>query len=441
MADDLNSAPAPAPAAPAAPAPALGGTLLATLLAVLLAVALAACGGGGGGGAAGPVTQPESPAPQPPTPQPPTPEPPKPEPPAFALALREVASGLEAPLLLTAPAGDTRRFIVERAGRIRILASDGSLRATPFLDLSGLISTSGEGGLLSMAFHPGYAQNGKFYIYYTDKFNNIAIDEVKVAAASPDLADKDTLKRIITIPHPQYTNHFGGMLAFGPDGYLYAGTGDGGGAGDPNGNAQNLDSLLGKLLRLNVDNPQPPLYLVPADNPFANQDGKRGEIWAYGLRNPWRFAFDPTSASLYIADVGQDAREEVNIVAATQKAANYGWNIMEGTQCYNAASCAQQGLTLPAFEYEHGAGGANGCSITGGFVYRGAALPELAGRYLYSDYCKGFLKSFLYANGTLSEAKDWAVGDIGAVPAFGQDGAGELYMLSGAGKVYQVVRK
>lgn len=419
MADDPNSRPAPAAAArfPAA-------TAAATALAALLA----ACGGGGGGAAA-PVTQPQTPPPQP--------EPPAP----FALALREVASGLETPLLLTAPANDTRRFIVERPGRIRILAADGSLRATPFLDLSGLISVTGEGGLLSMAFHPGYAQNGRFYIYYTDKFSNIAIDEVKVSSSNPDVADKDSLKRIITIPHPQYTNHFGGYLAFGPDGYLYAGTGDGGGAGDPNGNAQNLDSLLGKLLRLNVDNPLPPLYLVPADNPYAGQDGKRGEIWAYGLRNPWRFTFDPATSALYIADVGQAQREEVNIVSSALKGANYGWNIMEGTRCYNAASCAQQGLVLPAFEYEHGGNDANGCSITGGFVYRGTALPQLAGRYLYSDYCKGFLKSFLYANGTVSEAQEWAVGEVGMVPAFGQDAAGELYMLSGAGKVYQIVKK
>jgi glucose/arabinose dehydrogenase len=424
MAEDPHSRPAPAAA------PRRGAAPAATALAALLAAVLAACGGGGG--AAAPITQPQTPQPEPPKPEPPAP---------FALALREVASGLDTPLLLTAPANDPRRFIVERPGRIRILGSDGSLRATPFLDLSGLISVTGEGGLLSMAFHPGYAQNGRFYIYYTDKFSNIAIDEVKVAAGNPDLADKDSLKRIITIPHPQYTNHFGGYLAFGPDGYLYAGTGDGGGAGDPNGNAQNLDSLLGKLLRLNVDNPLPPLYLVPADNPYAGQEGKRGEIWAYGLRNPWRFTFDPATAALYIADVGQALREEVNIVSSALKGANYGWNIMEGTRCYNAASCAQQGLILPAFEYEHGSNDANGCSITGGFVYRGTALPQLAGRYLYSDYCKGFLKSFLYANGSVSEAQEWAVGDIGMVPAFGQDAAGELYMLSGAGKVYQIVKK
>jgi len=417
MADDLNSRPATA-------APALSPA--STLAATLMAAVLAACGGGGGGSAP-PVTQPD----------PPQPEPPKP---AFALAVKEVASGLSTPLLLTAPAGDTRRFIVERPGRIRILSSDGSLRSTPFLDLTGLISTDGEGGLLSMAFHPNYAQTGRFYIYYTDKFSNIAIDEVKVSADA-NVADANSLKRIITIPHPTYTNHYGGMLAFGADGYLYAGTGDGGGAGDPSGNAQNLDSLLGKLLRLKVDDVIAPLYNVPADNPFVGQAGKRGEIWAYGLRNPWRFAFDNTTSSLYIADVGQGLKEEVDVVAAGLKPANYGWNTMEGTSCYNAASCSQQGLTLPVFEYDHGTNNANGCSITGGFVYRGTALPELAGRYLYSDYCKGFLKSFLYANGAVSESKDWAVGDIGQVPAFGQDAAGELYMLSDSGKVYQIIRK
>ncbi|WP_426341150.1 PQQ-dependent sugar dehydrogenase [Pseudoduganella sp. S-14] len=417
MADDLNSRPAPA---------ALAVSPASTLAATLMAALLAACGGGGGGSSP-PVTQPA----------PPPPEPPKP---AFALAVKEVASGLSTPVLLTAPAGDTRRFIVERPGRIRILSSDGTLRSTAFLDLSGLISTDGEGGLLSMAFHPAYAQNGRFYIYYTDKFSNIAIDEVKVSADT-NVADANSLKRIITIPHPTYTNHYGGMLAFGADGYLYAGTGDGGGVGDPSGNAQNLDSLLGKLLRLKVDNVVAPLYNVPADNPFVGQAGKRGEIWAYGLRNPWRFAFDNSSASLYLTDVGQASKEEVDVVPTSLKAANFGWNIMEGSSCYNSTSCSQQGLTLPIFDYDLGVNNANGCAITGGFVYRGSVLPELAGRYLYSDYCKGFLKSFQYANGAVSESKDWAVGDIGKIPSFGQDAAGELYMLSESGKVYQIIRK
>jgi glucose/arabinose dehydrogenase len=178
---------------------------------------------------------------------------------------------------------------------------------------------------------------------------------------------------------------------------------------------------------------------IPPDNPYAGQSGKRGEIWASGLRNPWRFAFD--GSQLYIADVGQAEREEVNITPAAQPALNYGWNRMEGTKCYNAASCDQAGLTLPRFEYEHGANGANGCSITGGYVYRGSALPELAGRYLYSDYCKGYLKSFLYSGSTVTEAKDWNIGNVGAVLSFGQDAQGELYMLSDNGRVYKIVRQ
>lgn len=405
----------------------MAGSTFMKLAAGAAAVLLAACGGGGGGSSA--QSPSSNPAPIPaPTPTP-----------TFTLALREVAAGLSEPLLLTAPAGDSRQFIVERLGRIRILA-DGNLLPTPFLDLSGLISTAGEGGLLSVAFHPNYASNGRFYVYYTDKFGNIAIDSARVSTGNANVADSQSLSRIITIPHPTYTNHYGGMLAFGPDGYLYAGTGDGGSAGDPNKNAQNLDSLLGKLLRLNVDVMTAPLYNVPADNPFVNQDGKRGEIWAYGLRNPWRFAFDPVDKQLYIADVGQDAREEVDIVPAATPAANYGWNIMEGNSCYNASSCNQAGITLPRFEYQHGANNANGCSITGGFVYRGKDLPELAGRYLYSDYCKGFLKSFVYSAGAVSEQKDWAVSNVGNVPGFGQDAQGELYLMSGNGKVYKIVR-
>jgi len=401
----------------------MAGSTFLRLAAGAAAVLVAACGGGSSGDGSAAI----------PTPTPPTPAP------TFTLALREVASGLDQPLLLTAPAGDARQFIVERPGRIRIL-NDNNLLATPFLDLSGLISTAGEGGLLSVAFHPNYASNGRFFVYYTDKFGNIAIDQARVSTGNQNVADAQSLSRIITISHPNFSNHYGGLLAFGPDGYLYAGTGDGGGAGDPNRNAQNLDSLLGKILRLNIDVMAAPLYHIPADNPFVNQDGKRGEIWSYGLRNPWRFAFDPVERQLYIADVGQNAREEVNIVPAATAASNYGWNTMEGSSCYNAATCNQAGLTLPKFEYEHGAGDVNGCSITGGFVYRGRDLPELAGRYLYSDYCKGFLKSFLYSNGTVSEQKEWSVANVGNVPGFGQDAQGELYVMGGGGRVYKIVR-
>ncbi len=387
-------------------------------IAVLL---LTSCGGGGNDAAA------------PPPAAPPT-LPPAPPPTAFAVALREVATGLDQPVLLTAPAGDSRQFIVERTGRIRILA-DGALRTRPFLDVSARVSTAGEGGLLGLAFHPRYAQNGSFFIYSVDTAGNIAIDRGTVSADA-NVADPQTLRRVITIPHPGFTNHYGGMLAFGPDGYLYAATGDGGGAGDPNGNSQNPLSLLGKMLRLDVAT-EP--YAIPPDNPWIALSSRRGEIWALGLRNPWRFAFD--AGQLYIADVGQDAREEVDIAPATQAVNNYGWNVMEGSRCYTNATCSMQGLVLPRFEYEHGSNGANGCSITGGFVYRGSALPELAGRYLYSDYCKGFLKSFLFADGRVSEERDWNITNAGNVQSFGQDGQGELYLLSASGSVYRIVRR
>ncbi|WP_050409620.1 sorbosone dehydrogenase family protein [Massilia sp. NR 4-1] len=391
----------------------------------------AACGGGSGGGSGpGPGATADA--------MPPAAAP-APLPAALSLGLREVAAGLSQPILLTAPAGDSRQFIVERPGRIRVL-ENGSLLVKPLLDISAQTTTDGERGLLSLAFHPEFARNGRFYVYYTDRSGNIAIDRFTMSA-DPYVADPQSQTRVLSIGHPTYSNHNGGLLAFGPDGFLYIGTGDGGGGGDPNRNAQNPESMLGKLLRLDVDSGLSTAYKVPSDNPYAGQSGKRGEIWALGLRNPWRFAFDGTSRQLYIADVGQGQREEVDIASIATGGNNYGWPIMEGSACYNAASCASAGLVRPAFEYTHGSAGANGCSITGGYVYRGAAIPELAGRYFYSDYCKGFLKSFLYSGGTVSEQRDWGIANVGNVLSFGQDAQGELYVLVGGGKVYKLVRQ
>ena len=356
----------------------------------------------------------------------------------LALALQEVAGGLDAPIFLTAPPGDSRLFIVERPGRIRVL-QNGSLLDTPFLDISALTATSGERGLLSMAFHPQYASNGYFFIYYTNLAGDIVIERRQVSAGNANVADPLSALTIMTIPHPMFSNHYGGLLSFGPDGYLYAGTGDGGSAGDPPRNAQNTNVLLGKLLRLDVSNSsvaQP--YAIPPGNPFATAGG-RPEIWAYGLRNPWRYAFDVPAQLLYIADVGQANWEEVDVRPAGQAGNNYGWNIMEGLHCYNSTSCNQAGLVLPVIEYGHDAAG--GCSITGGYVYRGTALPELAGQYLYSDYCSGWLKSFIYSNGAASAVTDWGISNVGNILSFGQDAQNELYMLSGTGKVYRIVRK
>jgi len=358
---------------------------------------------------------------------------------ALTLALAQVGNTFDNPTFVTAPTGDARLFVVERGGVIRVL-ENGTARTVPWLDISARVFTGGEGGLLSMAFDPDFARNGYFYIYYTDLQQNIVVERFGTSPL-PNVADATSGLVILRIAHPQYTNHFGGLAAFGPDGFLYVGTGDGGGAGDPFNNAQDLRVLLGKLLRIDVRNAnagQP--YTIPPGNPYLNQPGTRPEIWASGLRNPWRFAFDSTQ--LYIADVGQNEREEVNVASTTLGGRNYGWDIMEGSNCYASANCDRTGLVLPVFEYEHGANGANGCSITGGYVYRGSALPELAGRYFYSDYCRGFLKSFQVTNGGngVSEARDWSITGAGQVVSFGRDGAGELYLVSASGRIYRIVR-
>ncbi|HET7458831.1 MAG TPA: PQQ-dependent sugar dehydrogenase [Gemmatimonadaceae bacterium] len=354
------------------------------------------------------------------------------------LALRPVVSGLASPVYLTAPAGDARLFVVEQAGRIRVVKG-GALLATPFLDISGRVSYGGERGLLSMAFDPAYATNGWFYVYFTNPAGDIAIERF-ASTPGADVASADAPTPVITIPHPTYGNHNGGLLLFGPDGMLYAGTGDGGGGGDPSGNAQNTNVLLGKLLRLDVHTLP---YTVPPTNPFAGQAGKRGEIWAYGLRNPWRYAFDTPAgvetATLYIADVGQGSYEEIDVSPAADAGVNYGWNRTEGAHCYpsGGTACDMSGIRLPALEYDH----SQGCSITGGFVYRGAALPEVAGHYFYSDYCGGWLASMTGDAAHGFATRRWDVPNVGNVTSFGRDAAGELYVLTGSGTVYEIVRR
>lgn len=349
-----------------------------------------------------------------------------------ALGFTQVASGIDGAAMLDAPPGDGRLFIVERGGRIRIW-QNGVLLAQPFLDISASVAMVGEGGLLSMAFDPQFATNGYVYVYFTDAGNNIVIARFS-RSSNANVADAASRLDIIRIPHPDYVNHFGGLVAFGPDGYLYAGTGDGGGEGDPAGNGQNRDVLLGKLLRLDVSGARAGApYAVPPTNPFAGGGG-RPEIWAYGLRNPWRYAFD--GGRLYIADVGQDRREEIDVVAVGGGGFNFAWNLTEGTLCYKATSCVQNGITPPAFEYDHGENDVNGCAITGGYVYRGKAIPEVAGQYFYSDYCAGFLHSIDSA-GTMS---NWTVAKPGTILSFGRDGDGELYVITSAGSVFKMVR-
>jgi glucose/arabinose dehydrogenase len=344
-------------------------------------------------------------------------------PPGLTLKLDPfITTGLSAPVFLTQPLNDGRIFVVEQPGRIRIV-KNGVLQPTPFLDLTSRVLYGGERGLLSVAFHPNYSSNHFFYVYFTTQTNGDIRIERFTTTSNPEVADPATSKLIITAPHSTYDNHNGGLLTFGPDGMLYAGLGDGGSGGDPLGNGQNVNSLLGSLLRIDVDHGDP--YAIPPTNPFVGQANHRGEIWAKGLRNPWRYAFDVATGLLYIADVGQNLHEEVDVVPASEPGVNYGWNVMEGLSCYNATTCAGS-FQRPILDYGHNPA----CSITGGYVYRGTAIQGLQGHYLYSDYCAGFLKSFRFENGTAVDQKDWGL-TSSSVTSFGLDFAGEMYMMSG----------
>lgn len=345
---------------------------------------------------------------------------------AQAPGLQEIASGLENPVYLThAGDGSGRLFIVEQAGRIRIFR-DGALHKTPFLDIARVIRSGGERGLLSIAFHPEFARTGFLYVNYTDRDGKTVVARYSVSADA-DRADPGSALPIISIDQP-FSNHNGGQIQFGPAGYLYVGMGDGGWAGDPRNRAQNPRSLLGKMLRIDVDAAAG--YAIPRDNPFAEREDAAPEIWALGLRNPWRFSFDRVTGDLYIGDVGQDKWEEIDFQpAASQGGENYGWRIVEGAHCFNPASgCARERFTPPAYEYSQ----AEGCSVTGGYVYRGGALAELAGSYLFGDYCAGTIWG-------LARKADGAwvrttILDTGfSISSFGEDEAGELYVLDHPG--------
>jgi hypothetical protein len=357
-------------------------------------------------------------------------------PPNVTLALQPVVTGLSSPVHLASPPNDSRLFIVEQPGRIRVV-QNGQLLDTPFLDITEKVRDGGEQGLLSVAFHPQYASNGHFYVYYTDNNGDILIERYTAPSASSNTADRASARAIVGIPHPNNSNHNGGQLAFGQDGFLYIGTGDGGAGNDPPNNAQNRNVLLGKLLRLDVNTAASIPYAIPPGNPFTSQPNMRGEIWAYGLRNPWRFSFDRGGNMLYIGDVGQNAREEINAVSRTTAGVNYGWKIMEGTRCTGLLGiCDQSGLILPVHEYNTADGN---CAVTGGFVYRGTAIPEVAGLYFFSDYCKGGLRSLRLANGTATDVREWDAGVGGTITSFGEDRHGELYVISHSGAIGKLV--
>ena len=345
------------------------------------------------------------------------------------LSLSVVASGLSSPLYLTSPPSDPRLFVVEQPGRIRVI-ENGRLLDAPFLDISDRVSSGGERGLFSVAFHPQYASNGLFYVDYTDGNGDIRIERYTVTA-DPNIADPGSGFLILNVDQP-FGNHNGGLVVFGPDGMLYIGLGDGGSGGDPMGHGQNRGTLLGSLLRIDVDGGSP--YAVPPDNPFLNDAGARDEIWAYGLRNPWRFSFDRVGGLLYMADVGQDDWEEVSVVRSDAGGLNYGWNVMEGRHCFSPGGCDSSGLVIPALEYAH----PDGCSVTGGHVYRGKAIPSVQGHYFYSDFCASWLRSFRFDGSSVTDQTEWPVSILGAVLSFGEDADGELYILSGDGNVYRL---
>ncbi len=347
-----------------------------------------------------------------------------------AIRLQEVAGGLASPLYLTAPRSDARLFVVEQGGRIRVV-ENGTLLPTPFLDISDRVSSGGERGLLGLAFHPSYAANGYFYVDYTDRGGDTRIERFRVGA-DRNRADPASAKLILRVAQP-FANHNGGQVAFGPDGKLYVGMGDGGSGGDPQGHGQDRATLLGDILRIDVDAGDP--YAIPGDNPYAGQSASRNEIWASGVRNPWRFSFDREAGLLYVADVGQSALEEINVVPAGSAGLNYGWNVMEGSRCYGPAQgCSRTGLVVPVLEYDH----SEGCSVTGGYVYRGSRIPALRGHYFYADYCRGWIRSFRHQGGQALDRREWAVGDVDSVLSFGEDAAGELYVLSTNGRVYRI---
>ena len=350
--------------------------------------------------------------------------------------LQLVTGGLDRPVgLAHAGDGSGRLFVVEKVGRIRVV-QDGVLAAASFLDIVDRVGSSqNEQGLLGLAFHPRYAENGFFFVNYTDRQGNTVVSRFSV---SGDAARADPGSEVVLLRIDQPAgNHNGGHLAFGPDGRLYVGTGDGGGAGDRYGNGQNGQTLLGSMLRLGVDGGSP--YTVPSDNPFVGDPSVRDEIWALGLRNPWRYSFDRLTGDLYIADVGQNQYEEVNVQAAGEPGGqNYGWPIMEGLHCFpEDRPCEQTGLTLPVWEYDHG----QGCSVTGGYVYRGEEYPILRGLYLAGDYCSGRIWGLAPRGGTGAggwQAALLAQADV-RLSAFGEDERGELYLVDmGRGELFKI---
>lgn len=392
------------------------------LSSLVLAISLVGCPGGSSTSSGGST-------------MPPTPHP------SIGLRLEPFNVSLTFPLFLTVTAmpGDTRLFVVEKGGAIKIVDRATKSLIGTFIDISNRVSTGSEQGLLGLAFDPQFLTSGIFYLSYTNLMGHSVIARFRLNNSNPQQGDPNSEEIVLTVQQP-FPNHNGGMIAFGPvDNLLYIGLGDGGSANDPDNRAQNTGDLLGKLLRIDVRT-QP--YSVPAENPFVGQAPARPEIWSTGLRNPWRFSFDRQLRDLYIADVGQGAKEEVNastFASGAGKGVNYGWKIMEGTICRPPTSmCNMTGLTPPVAEYDH----SEGCSISGGYVYRGNAVPALQGTYFYADFCAGFVRSFRLVNEVATEHTSWPTltpSGNSNITSFGEDAEGEIYIMTSGGGLYRIV--
>lgn len=371
-----------------------------------------------------------------------TPGPPPPVPP---LAVEVIAESLGSLTDLTAPTGDDRLFVVRRVGIVRLIDENGDLLPTPFLDLRDRVIDGGiEQGMLGMAFHPDYASNGRFFLYYINKTGHRRLSEFRVLASDPNRGDPDSERILFEYARPENSSeprHYAGQVTFGADGYLWVSSGDGAAARDQ---GQNPNTIFGTILRIDVDSSQQP-FGIPPDNPFVSGGG-RPEVWAYGLRNPWRIALDPVTDLIYIADVGQGTWEEVNAVSSAQGGYNFGWAHMEGPECYRfLPNCDKSDYTLPVVWY----GREDGISVTGGKVYRGSAIPGLAGAYFYSDWVFQWIRSFRFVDGEVVDEEDWTnrisgwttdrSSQAGSINAFGIDGHGEMYLLTHGGTVFKLV--
>jgi glucose/arabinose dehydrogenase len=357
----------------------------------------------------------------------------------------ELIAKLDMPVFLASPPGDAERlFVVEKAGRVRIIKGGETLQR-PFLDVSDGIAEWTEQGLLGLAFHPAYADNGRFVVNFTDTDGDTHVVELRASADDPDVADPSTARELLYVEQP-FKNHNGGHVCFGPDGMLYVGLGDGGWRGDPQDNGQDPRTLLGAMVRIDVDggaDGRP--YGIPEGNPWASGEGGLPEVFAIGLRNPWRYAFDRETGDLYIADVGQDKWEEVHVSpAGAQAGVNYGWRQYEGTHRYARMGRKRDipRIEAPVMEYNHRVG----CSITGGYVYRGSELPELRGHYFYADYCTGVIRSFRWEQGGAKDTWDWTTAinsdpRVSGWASFGEDAGGELYILSLDGRIFRFTRR